>query len=141
MSLTTGILHLFSQETDLLIKVTIKSVNIKLWDILGCFHYILNPPRTTVVFPFSWVNPAYLDIGVQSSIGEKSESESEIELTDFLQVTPITHTTVVSPFSWVNPAYLDIGVQSSIGEKSESESEIELTDFLQVTPITHTTIV
>ena len=45
MSSTTGILHLFSQETDLLIKVTIKCVNIKLWDILGCFHYILNPPR------------------------------------------------------------------------------------------------
>ena len=23
-----------------------KFVNIKLWDILGCFHYILNAPRT-----------------------------------------------------------------------------------------------
>ena len=23
-----------------------KRVNIKLWDILGCFHYILNAPRT-----------------------------------------------------------------------------------------------
>ena len=45
MSSTTGILHLFSKETDLLIKVNIKCVNIKLWDILGCFHYILNPPR------------------------------------------------------------------------------------------------
>ena len=22
-----------------------KSVNIKLWDILGCLHYILNAPR------------------------------------------------------------------------------------------------
>ena len=22
-----------------------KCVNIKLWDILGCFQYILNPPR------------------------------------------------------------------------------------------------
>ena len=90
------------------------------------------------VYAVVWVNPAYLDIGVQSSIREKFESESELELTDFLQVTPITRTTVVSPFSWVNLAYLDIGVQSSIGEKFESESEIELTDFLQVTPITHT---
>ena len=44
-SSTTAILHLFSQETDLLIKVIMKCVNIKLWDILGCFHYILNPPR------------------------------------------------------------------------------------------------
>ena len=38
-------LHLFTQETDILIKVIIKCVNIKLWDILGCFHYILNAPR------------------------------------------------------------------------------------------------
>ena len=43
----TAILHLFSQETDLLIKVIMKCVNIKLWNILGCFHYILNPPRNT----------------------------------------------------------------------------------------------
>ena len=40
------ILHSFSQETDLLMKVIMKCVNIKLWDILGCFHYILNAPRT-----------------------------------------------------------------------------------------------
>ena len=26
-------------------KVFMKCVNIKLWDILGCFHYILNAPR------------------------------------------------------------------------------------------------
>ena len=47
-SSTTAALHLFSQETDLLIKVIMKCVNIKLWDILGCFHYILNPPRTFI---------------------------------------------------------------------------------------------
>ena len=39
------ILHLFSRETDLLMKAIIKCVNIKLWDILGSFHYILNAPR------------------------------------------------------------------------------------------------
>ena len=44
-SWTTAILHSFSQETDLLMKVIMKCVNIKLWDILGCFHYILNAPR------------------------------------------------------------------------------------------------
>ena len=32
--------YLFSQETDLLVKVMMKCVNTKLWDILGCFHYI-----------------------------------------------------------------------------------------------------
>ena len=26
-------------------KVIIKCVDIKLWDLLGCFHYILNGPR------------------------------------------------------------------------------------------------
>ena len=46
-SWTSAILHLFSQETDILIKVSIKYVNIKLWDILGCFHYILNAPRNS----------------------------------------------------------------------------------------------
>ena len=45
MSWTTAILHLFSQETDLLMKVIMKFLNIKLWDLLGCFHYILNAPR------------------------------------------------------------------------------------------------
>ena len=44
-SWTTAILHSFSQETDLLTKVIMKCVNIKHWDILGCFHYILNAPR------------------------------------------------------------------------------------------------
>ena len=44
-SWTFAILHSFSQETDLLIKVIMKCVNIKLWDILGCFHYIWNAPR------------------------------------------------------------------------------------------------
>ena len=47
-SWTTAILHLFSQETDLLIKVIMKCVNIKLWDILDCFHYKLNAPRKVV---------------------------------------------------------------------------------------------
>ena len=44
-SWTTAILHLFSQETNLLKKVIMKCVYIQLWDILGCFHYILNAPR------------------------------------------------------------------------------------------------
>ena len=41
MSWTTAILHLFSQETDLLMKVIMKCVNIKLLDILGCFTFFL----------------------------------------------------------------------------------------------------
>ena len=38
MSWTTAILHVFSQEADLLMKAIIKCVNIKLWDIPGYFH-------------------------------------------------------------------------------------------------------
>ena len=37
---------ILAKEKDLFIKVTLKCVNIKLLDILGCFHYILNAPRT-----------------------------------------------------------------------------------------------
>ena len=44
-SWTTAVLYLFSQEIDLFIKIIMKCVNIKLRDILGCFHYILNAPR------------------------------------------------------------------------------------------------
>ena len=40
-SRTTAILHSFSHETDLLMNVIMKCVNIK----LGCFHDILNAPR------------------------------------------------------------------------------------------------
>ena len=28
-----------------------KCVNIKLWDLLGCFHYILNAPRNIELYP------------------------------------------------------------------------------------------
>ena len=48
-SWTTAILHSFNQETDLLMKVIMKCVSINLWDILGCFHYILNAPRSIAI--------------------------------------------------------------------------------------------
>ena len=48
-SWTTSILHSFSQETDILKKVIMKCVNIKILDILGCFHYILNAPRISAL--------------------------------------------------------------------------------------------
>ena len=49
MSWTTAILQLVNQETDLLMKVNMKCVNRKLWDILGCFHNILNAPRISTI--------------------------------------------------------------------------------------------
>ena len=54
MSWTTAILHLFIQETDLLMKIIMKCVNRKLWDILGCFHYILNAPRINPRMTVFW---------------------------------------------------------------------------------------
>ena len=39
------ILQLFSQETDLFNESYYEVCKYKLWDILGCFHYILNAPR------------------------------------------------------------------------------------------------
>ena len=51
-------LQLFSQETYLLMKVIMKCVNIKLWDILSCFHYILNAPRIY----FNWLKRAIIKL-------------------------------------------------------------------------------
>ena len=35
-------------------KVIMKCVNIKLWDILGCFHYIVNAPRSYVYSKYQY---------------------------------------------------------------------------------------
>ena len=48
-SSTTAILHLFSQQTELLIKVMMMCVNINRLDIMGCFHYTLNAPRISIM--------------------------------------------------------------------------------------------
>ena len=45
MSWITVILQLYSQVTDLLGNVIVKRINIRLFDLLAVFHYILNLPR------------------------------------------------------------------------------------------------
>ena len=45
MSWITAILQLYSQEADLLGNVIVKRINIRLFDLLARFHYILNLPR------------------------------------------------------------------------------------------------
>ena len=45
MSWITAILQLYSQEADLLKNVIVKRINIRLFDLLARFHYILNLPR------------------------------------------------------------------------------------------------
>ena len=41
----TAILQLYSQVTDLFGNVIVKRINIRLFDLLALFHYILNLPR------------------------------------------------------------------------------------------------
>ena len=45
MSWITAILHLYSQVADLFGNVIVKRINIRLFDLLARFHYILNLPR------------------------------------------------------------------------------------------------
>ena len=66
MSWTTAILYLFSQETDLLMKVIMKCANIKLCDILGYFHYILNAPRTHKIRLIMMIDNTELDVMLSS---------------------------------------------------------------------------
>ena len=45
MSWITAILQLYSQVTDLFGNEIVKPINIRLFDLLTLFHYILNLPR------------------------------------------------------------------------------------------------
>ena len=46
MSWITAILQLYSQVADLFGNVIVKRINIRLFDLLARFHYILNLPRS-----------------------------------------------------------------------------------------------
>ena len=45
MSWITAILQLYSQVTDLFGNVIVKHINMRVFDTLARFHYILNLPR------------------------------------------------------------------------------------------------
>ena len=49
MSWITAILQLYSQVADLFRNVIVKRINIRLFDLLARFHYILNLPRMMIV--------------------------------------------------------------------------------------------
>ena len=49
MSWITAILQLYSQVADLFGNVIVKRINIRLFDSLARFHYILNLPRMVSV--------------------------------------------------------------------------------------------
>ena len=51
MSWITAILQLYSQVTDLFRNVIVKRINIRLFDILALFHYILNLSLTIKIQP------------------------------------------------------------------------------------------
>ena len=46
MSWITAILQLYSQLTDFFGNVIVKRINMRVFDSLARFHYILNLPRT-----------------------------------------------------------------------------------------------
>ena len=46
MSWITAILQLYCQVADLFGDVIVKRINIRLFDLLARFHYILNIPRS-----------------------------------------------------------------------------------------------
>ena len=50
MSWITAILQLYSQVTDLFGNVIVKRINIRGFDLLARFHYILNLPRNMVCY-------------------------------------------------------------------------------------------
>ena len=45
MSWITAILQLYSQLTDLFGNLIVKRINMRVFDLLARFHYILNLPR------------------------------------------------------------------------------------------------
>ena len=49
MSWITAILQLYSQVTDLFWNVRVKRINMRVFDLLARFHYILNLPRTGLI--------------------------------------------------------------------------------------------
>ena len=48
MSWIIAILQLYSQVADLFGNVIVKRINIRLFDLLARFHYILNLPRKSL---------------------------------------------------------------------------------------------
>ena len=51
MSWITAILQLYSKVADLFGNVIVKRINIRLFDLLARFHYILNLPRMWSIGP------------------------------------------------------------------------------------------
>ena len=49
LSWITAILQLYRQVADLFGNVIVKLINIRLFDLLAQFHYILNLPRILLV--------------------------------------------------------------------------------------------
>ena len=52
----TAILQLYSQVADLFGNVIVNRINIRLFDLLARFHYILNLPRSIVTADETYVS-------------------------------------------------------------------------------------
>ena len=60
MSWITAILQLYSQVADLYGNVIVKRINIRLFDLLARFHYILNLPRMSESETFDRISSAII---------------------------------------------------------------------------------
>ena len=68
MSWITAILQLFSQVADLFGNVIVKRLNIRLFDLLALFHYILNLPRMCRLYWFRLKKPSGHFYGTSCSL-------------------------------------------------------------------------
>ena len=59
MSWITAILQLYSQVADRFGNVIVKRINIRLFDLLARFHYILNLPRICSIVLFCNLTERY----------------------------------------------------------------------------------
>ena len=62
MSWITAILQLYSQVTDLLGNVIVKRINMRVFDLLARFHYILNLPRILVACTFTNLRMIFVSV-------------------------------------------------------------------------------
>ena len=60
MSWITAILQLYSQIADLFGNVIVKRINIRLFDLLARFHYILNLPRMSIFVKKKTIHSGYV---------------------------------------------------------------------------------
>ena len=74
MSWITAILQLYSQVTDLFGNVFVKRINIRVFDLLARFHYILNLPRNSFIYKKTLNHTKFYEVIFSTKILKKNET-------------------------------------------------------------------